>query len=193
MWDTVLDKVKETADNAIEVVNERLLSPMYFYFIIARIISNWKFIFILFFVDQTKFLTPKLDYILKQYPSDSLWTYWKLIIFPVLWAFVAVWIFTMVSEKFYERYLQFKFNKVAIKRKIEYKEESRKVKEQIKIRKEVFDEFNIMKYEDNWTFNDILDNEMELIEINWITYKPSEVLYNTDYAAYEEMYNNRLP
>gem|GEM_PF-4056709 len=55
----------------------------------------------------------------------------------------------MVSEKFYERYLQFKFNKVAIKRKIEYKEESRKVKEQIKIRKEVFDEFNIMKYEDN--------------------------------------------
>ena len=47
--DAVTDSTKDILEDAKEVVKQRFFSPMYFYFILSWIITNWKFVFALLY------------------------------------------------------------------------------------------------------------------------------------------------
>lgn len=61
------DFLKENYKDFSEVIKERAFSPMYFYFIIAWIVANWKFVYVLLFVGQDNLDVLKLDYMLSLY------------------------------------------------------------------------------------------------------------------------------
>ena len=187
---STLNKLKE---NIIEVINERLFSPMYFYFIIAWLITNWKFVYILIFAD-TKLVfneieTSKIDLLSNLYKVNSPVDLWfnltHLFLIPLLFSFVAVWWLTKASEVFFHKYETYKQNKRITQRELEYKEKVRFFNIEREIRESESDKKDI-KYEDNKAFNGYLDNIQDSISIGNINLRPSEVLYNTDYEAYKE-------
>ena len=166
---------------------------MYFYFLIAWSITNWKFCYALLntdekFVFETKELF-KPEY-LSTYYSFDLWlplliSISKLIIIPAILAFAFVWWLSIISEKFYEKNEQHKQNKRIIKRKLEYQEKISEATEQRKIRDAESDKPKI-QYEDYDAFNESLDvANNETIEVSGISMRPSRVLYDTDYEAYK--------
>lgn len=51
-FETISNSIEENGKNLAEVIKERLFSPMYFYFIIAWVITNWNFVYALLFADE---------------------------------------------------------------------------------------------------------------------------------------------
>lgn len=196
MVDEAKDLGKEMLKDAKEVIIERFFSPMYFYFIIAWVIYNWTFVYSLLFVDSTKFKKFKLDYLLNFYPTNSFWDYihnfWYVLIGPAVSTYILIWWISIWSEKSFKRFEEYKLNKKTIKRLLEYKEKVKIAKEEREIRNQESDKPEI-RYIDNQDFNDWLDASQENVKIGSLSYSPSEVLFNTDFASYkdalEEYYN----
>lgn len=196
MSDTV-EKVTASISNAldrvVDITHERLFSPMYFYFFTAWIVINWPFVYTLLFIDND-FLWQnqgqmKVEYLAHMYSNELIWPlYWSalyLVILPAIAAFAAIWWFSRLSEMFHKRYEEHQMNKRVILREIEYREKVGFAKQQREVRDQELDKKDI-KYEDNDDYNQSLDNSQATPVISGISYRPSEVLYNTDYQAYKE-------
>jgi len=190
MIESMWDKGKEIADNAQTILKERLFSPIYFYFIIAWILTNRKFLYVLLFVDQQYYLWTKLQYMVSLYSFESfrvgLRSICELLIIPVVAALIAARPLAWVWELFFERYEQNKLNQISIKRKLDYDAKVKEAKNQREIRDLESDKKEI-QYMDNDDFNDRFDAEQGVVEVAGYKYTPSEVLYNTDYEAYKDM------
>ncbi len=189
--DNSLSKIVGTASDAIEkageIVQERLFSPMYFYFFIAWIVSNWKFAYVLLFVDEKTILVTqrmlKVDYLAQMYGLD--WSgILHLVIAPLISSFVFVWWLSLLSTKFYRKHEENQMEKRSAKRAVEYAEKVEIAKSEGEIRKAIFD--TRVKYEDQKRFNDSMDENFDKVNIAGTSLLPSEVLYNTDYEAYKE-------
>ena len=179
--------VKDTLKDAQEVVKQRFFSPMYFYFLLSWIITNWKFVFALFFISSDDIYGEKLDYLIGFYPLNDLnwiWSITKLIIIPALSSAVFVWWFSQISEKFYKRNETFKMNKQTIKRKLDYQVKVGIAEEQRKIRETESDKDEI-RFEDKSEFNTWLNESLENINVGKLQFLPSEVLFNTDFESYK--------
>lgn len=197
MIEEVKDLGKEIIKDTKEVIIERFFSPMYFYFIMAWIIYNWTFVYSLLFVDSTKFKKFKLDYLLSFYPTkdfgDYAHNFWYVLLGPAVSTYVLIWWISIWSEKSFKRFEEYKLNKKTIKRLLEYKEKVKIAKEEREIRDQESDKPEI-RYIDNQEFNDWLDASQENVTVGTISFSPSEVLFNTDFASYKdalEEYNNR--
>ena len=76
---------------------------------------------------------------------------------------------------------------------LEYKEKVKIAKEEREIRDQESDKPEV-RYIDNQLFNDWLDDNQDNVTIGTLSFSPSEVLFNTDFASYKdalEEYNNR--
>lgn len=191
----ITDTAKDLANSVNEIAQDRVFSPMYFYFIISWVIINWKFVYTLLFVDEQTVVENigvlKLGYLVSLYD----WSWYegfalsigKLIVFPFISAFAFVWWVTIASEVFHKRYEQHQSNKRKIKREIEYREKVQDTKLQREAREEEYDleMKRDVKYEDNPDFNNSLDENMPFIEYTNTNLAPSEALYKTDYEAYK--------
>lgn len=186
-----LSKITETASKAFEkageIVQDRLFSPMYFYFLISWVITNWKFVYTLLFVDQETILKMqgilKVDYMAQMYHLDVS-SALHLFIIPLISSFVFVWWLSLISKKFYQKHEENQMEKRTVLRKIEYTEKVEQAKSEREIREAVFD--IQIKYEEHADFNDSFDEDYEKITFGKITLLPSKVLYATDYEAYKE-------
>lgn len=185
----ITETVSEGIKDASEVVKERLFSPMYFYFFIAWIVTNWKFSYALFFVDEKNLKVPKIEYLIGFYRAentyDYFWNFFELLFIPAISAYLAVWWLSIISEKFYEKNEQFKANKIAIKRGIDYAGQIRAQRESVILRDIEYEKPDI-NYGDNPEFNEHLDDLDEKVVVSGIPMLPSEVLYKTDYQAYKD-------
>jgi hypothetical protein len=199
--DAVTDSTKDILEDAKEVVKQRFFSPMYFYFILSWIITNWKFVFALLFIDSDDIYGEKLDYLIEFYPvywfypwdwaqfGLTLWTLSKLILIPAVSAYLFMWWLSRLSEKFYKRNETFKQNKQTIKRKLDYEEKVKIANEQREIRDAESDNPEF-RYEDKTEFNEWFDAKFEEnIKVGNLEYTPSEVLFNTDFESYKNEYN----
>ncbi len=186
---------KDLIKNTKEVVVERFFSPMYFYFIIAWVICNWKFMYSIIFQSSDALDTLKIDYLLKFYPTDSIWdilyNIWSLFLAPAVSTYIVIWWFSILSEKSYERFEKYKSNKRTIFRKLEYTEKVVIATEQRKIREQESDK-DELRYIDNEDFNTWLDESQENIQVLGVDYLPSEILFNTDPTSYKEQLNEFL-
>lgn len=192
MIEETMDIVKDTLKDAQEVIKQRFFSPMYFYFLLSWIITNWKFVFALFFISSDDIYGEKLDYLINFYPLSDLswiWSITKLIIIPAASAAVFVWWFSQLSEKFYKRNETFKMNKEAIKRGLDYDFKKKQKIEDIELR-ELEVEKKVVDYKDNIEFNDDYDSLNEIINLSGSTLLPSRVLYDSDYDLYIESLND---
>lgn len=189
MSETIVKNIKNNTENILDVVKERVFSPMYFYFIIAWIISNWKFVYTLFFIDDQYIKIPKVEYLANFYKVSSsidfYFNFLHLFIIPAVSTFVAVWWLSKLSEKFYGKNEKHKLNQVSIKKQLVYTAQVEEYTWRKKIR-DLESDKNKIKYEDNESFNDYYDQNNEEIILSGIHFKPSEVLYNNDYEAYKE-------
>lgn len=185
----MINSVKDLASDTKAVIQERLFSPMYFYFIIAWIITNWQFSYVLFFTSEEFLGIPKVEYLASFYRiycwTDYIWNFLYLFPIPAFFAYVTVWWVSQISEKFYERYEQYKINKEVIKRKLIYKAKYQEVQDQKAIR-DVDNELKTVKYDDNVEFNNYLDSIDERVLVMGYPMQPSRVLYNMDYVAYTD-------
>ncbi|PPK92784.1 hypothetical protein LY01_02870 [Nonlabens xylanidelens] len=195
MLEEAKDIVTETAKDIQEVVKERFYSPMYFYFFIAWVITNWKFVFALLFIDSDDIYGEKLDYLINFYPLEgfwlSVWTISKLVLIPALSSYIFVWWFSLLAEKFFKRNAEFRLNKLAIKRTLEYDAKRKERTEEIEIRELEVGE-QVVKLADNPEFNDNYDSLNEIVELSGTAFRPSELLYSTDYDLYIETLNEFL-
>lgn len=189
--DNSLSKITETVSGVItkagEIVQERLFSPMYFYFFIAWTVTNWKFAYVLLFVDEKTILLTqrmlKVDYLSQMYRLD--WSsVLHLVVVPLISSFVFVWWLSRLSTVFYQKHEETLMEKRSAKRGVEYLEKVERVKSELEARKKIFD--TRIKYEDQKRFNDSMDDNLEKVSIAGTSMLPSEVLYNTDYEAYKE-------
>ncbi len=197
--ESVTDTIKENWKNLSEIAKERLLSPMYFYFIIAWLITNWYFVFIILFENNETILKEKKiiksEYLTHFYNYHEFSSWWMLLIYPAISAWFAMWILNLVSEKFYKRYEEYKKNKRQILKIVKEKEvEEDKIRDLegktklVKKRAEIIEneyKKRPYQYEDNEEFNNSIDDEQDLISVSWILLKPSEILYNNDFEAYK--------
>lgn len=189
------DEFNKIKEDLKEVISERFYSPMYFYFIIAWIVTNWKFVYVLLFANQENVFNEegisKISLLSQLYSFDSLLnisvSVLHLVIIPATFSFVAVWLLSIWSEKFFKKYETHKQNKRVIQREIEYRERFRFVQAENKIKKiEQEQGKKDIEYTENEDFNNSLDEVEESIEVGGISFKPSEILYNNDYEAYKE-------
>lgn len=186
-----LSKITDTASKAFEkageIVQDRLFSPMYFYFLISWIVTNWKFVYTLLFVDQDMILKTqqilKVDYLAQMYHWD-ISSVLHLAVVPIISSFVFVWWLSVVSNEFYRKHEENQMEKRSVLRAVEYKE---KVKQAIseRVMRDAESDTGV-KYTDNTEFNDYLDNLGENVTVAGLEMLPSEVLYNTDRKAYED-------
>lgn len=190
--DTVSDAFKSIA----EIAKERIFTPMYFYFLGAWVITNWKFVYTFFFADEALVLQHtgmlKVEYLTQIYPHD--WTaVFPLFVIPFGLAYLAVWWFSIVSEKFYKKHEEHQMNKRVIKREVAYREKVAYFKSEREVREQQLD--HQVKYEDNRDYNEQIDESNPEVEVNGVPMLPSEVLYKTDYLAYKaglDEYNNEM-
>lgn len=190
-----LSKITETASKAFEkageLIQDRLFSPMYFYFLISWIVANWKFVYTFFFVDEETILKTqqilKVDYMAQMYHLD-ITSVIHLFIIPAISSFVFVWWISLISNKFYRKHEENQMEKRAVLREIEYKEKVRLAKSERTIR-EAESDIGV-KYGENEEFNDFLDDGGEKVIVAGIEMLPSEVLYNTDRKAYVDQLNS---
>lgn len=188
---------KENYNNLSEVIKERVFSPMYFYFLIAWIITNWKFVYVFFFLDP-KFIfesqkTNKIA-LLESFYSMDLWfpiicSIAKLIVIPAVSAFVVVWWLSRLSEKFYEKTERHKINKRVILNTLAYEEKVSYAAKQREIR-DIESDKNPIRYDENKDFNEWYDYNNENVVIGEYDFLPSESLYNNDFTAYKEELQN---
>ena len=199
MSESTIDKALYTAkklwDDTLWIFKERFLSPMYFYFIVAWIITNWKFVYVLLFVNQSDIKIDKLQYMINLYPTDTWYalfrSFCELVLIPAVTSFIAIWWFTILSNIFYEKYERFKQNKKVIDRLLIYEEKVIISKEERKIRDVESDKKDI-RYEDHQEFNELYDSDKDNIIVWDYEFLPSEALYNTDYQAYKNEYTKYL-
>jgi hypothetical protein len=193
MIDEATDLAKGTLQDAQEVIKQRFFSPMYFYFLISWMATNWKFVFTWFFIDSSDISDSKIDYLTSFYSFDSFligcWSMCKILFLPALSAYLFVWWFSQLSEKFYKRNETFKMNKIGIKRFLDYEEKVKIAGEQRKIRDEESDK-DELRYIDYEEFNNYLNEGQENITISGIDYLPSEVLFGTDPESYKAQFNS---
>lgn len=191
--DEIKETVKEIYKNVSEVFTERVFRPMYFYFIISWAIINWKFLYVFLFGNEEIIIEQKSILKIEYLTSLYQWSSWleigcsllSLLILPAISSFVVVWWLSRLSEKFFEKNEQYKFNILSIKRKLEYKNKVDHAKEQRAIRDAESDKKDI-RYEDNAEFNDDFDSVSDDVVLAGANFKPSEVLYNNDYDLYLE-------
>lgn len=187
--DGAISKITEAASDAIkntnELIRERLFSPMYFYFLIAWVVTNWKFVYVLLFVEEETIIRGyrmlKVDYLEQMYQCGW-WSVAQLLVIPAVSTFVIVWWFSKLSEMFFKKHETHLMNKRAIKSELEYTEKYKKSKSERAVRE--VSEAQKIKYEDNRDFNDSLDEQNPDVIVSSQSLLPSEVLYNTDYQAY---------
>ena len=181
------ETLKELKDDTKEILKERFFSPMYFYFILAWLISNWDFLYVLLFTDESLILGTqknlKVDYLKDLYPLDSLWTWIHLIIGPAMFAYFAVWYLSNISEAFYKRYEQYKQNKRVIEKELLYEEKVKVAKKEREIRDLELD-LKLVDYDGNPEFNKSLDSI--LVNVLGYSFLPSTILYDQDIDAYKE-------
>lgn len=185
--------IKDNTENITEIVQERVFKPMYFYFIIAWSITNWKFVYTFLFanekiiVEQKSIL--KVEYLTNLYQWNSNYEIFisilYLFIIPAATTFIVVWWLSKLSAIFFEKNeehkqeINFIKNKVLYKGKVDYAKEQRKIRDAESDKKDI-------RYEDNDEFNENFDSLSDDIEIAGTNLKPSEVLYNSDYDLYIE-------
>lgn len=201
--ETITDGYKDLS----EIVRERVFSPMYFYFIIAWVITNWKFAYALIFLTpEFIYSSQKTDKItfLSGFYSMELWLPFihsvsQLLLIPAISTFVIVWWFSHASEKFYEKTEKHKQNKRAIKRAIEYTED-KVIKLKLNYAKEAFDkqenalikkiDNSSIAYKDNDNFNRWFDDANgDRVQISDLEFYKSEILYYTDFESYKSALN----
>lgn len=194
-FNKITHTVSDTVKNGVKIIEDRLLSPMYFYFIFAWVVTNWKFIYVLFFVDNQFVLENKglmkVDYLSQMYSIEwflpLIHSFLELFLIPIISSFIIIWWLSIISEKFFKKYEEHQMNKRVIKRDVEYREKVRYATFERKIREEEIDEVEkIIKYENNDDFNQSLDDHHQEIKIAGVSMLPSEVLYKTDYEAYKD-------
>jgi len=189
------DMAKKILEDTKEILNERIFSPMYFYFIIAWIITNWSFVYTLIFVDEKNIWDSKgvmkIEYLKSLYNfSGSFELYWsisELFIIPICASFAANWWLSKLSEVFYRKYEEHKQEGRMIMRELEYKEKVKNAEQERKIRDAESDK-NKIRYIDNDDFNNSLDGKT--VNVAGYDMLPSEILYNTDYEAYRDELGN---
>lgn len=188
--ESVIEKIAHTASDALksasEIAKERIFTPMYFYFLGAWIITNWKFVYVLLLADEHVILGTKgilkVDYLAQMY-GFNFNSALHLVIIPIITSYLIVWWLSIVSEKFYQRHEEHQMNKRAIKRLVEYREKVLFFKSQREIREQQLDD--AIKYEDNREYNDQINASNPEVQVNGVPMLPSEVLYKTDYLAYK--------
>lgn len=117
----MLNEVKNSIKN--NLLN-KLVSPFYGAFIISWLIWNWEILYATIFVDPELLWISKgllkLDYILSFYPPEK---YIVNIIFlaigPLLSSYIAVFIFPMITKRFYKKSLESEAENINIKTEIE--------------------------------------------------------------------------
>lgn len=190
----MVDKLWNFLKTIGKILEERVFSPMYFYFIISRVLWNWKFVYVLLFVDQSNLMREKLDLMTSFYTFDSWWCFLLTVLYLLWWPLFTTWLaiqpLTWLSNKitkYYEKNQQVKrleihklqFQEILLKA---YEEKQQQEKEARK---------NMLEYKKNPDFNDRIDNEYPSIEIWEMTGFPvSEALYHTDYQAYISLLEN---
>lgn len=194
----ITDTISGAIQSVIEITKERIFTPMYFYFLGSWIVTNWKFVYTLFFADEETILRTqnmlKIEYLSQMYSTEwflPLWnTVLKLIVIPAISSFMIIWWLSILSEMFFRKYEEHQMNKRVIKRDVEYREKVHYAKSEREIREQEFD--NRIKYENNSDFNESLNEKSESINIGGTVMLPSEVLYNTDYKAYVAALNEYI-
>lgn len=180
--------VTDTIKNAEEIIRERLFSPMYFYFIIAWSISNWKFIYALLFIKSSSLRIPKIEYLCSLYPeTETFNNVFHLFIIPIISTYLVVWILSGISEKIFAKNEEHKINIRLIKKRFEYKEKVEYSNIQREIRNSESDKRTL--YEMNSDFNRNFDEINDNIEIAGGVFLASETLFNTDIDLYKESLN----
>jgi hypothetical protein len=198
---------KESYKDISEVIKERIFSPMYFYFIVSWLITNWQFAYTFLFLDPKIIFelkkTDKISFLESFYSMDlwlpAIWSIARLFIIPAISAFIIVWCFSKVSEAFYEKIEKYKQNKRAINKLIEYTEE-KVIKLKITYAKEAFDkqenviikriENATMAYGENIEFNTWFDsNNLDKVSIGDLEFYKSEILYYVDFESYRSELN----
>lgn len=198
--DQISETAKEIMSDAKEVIKQRFFSPMYFYFSLAWVITNWKFVYALLFVDSSDVGGDKIEYLTSLYPFKYIWrmqelwlsflTVVKLLLFPALSAYLFVWCFSKLSEKFYKKNETFKMNKMAIKRELEYEFEVKERKRKIVLQASKTEAESRVRYQENPEFNEHIDNTNEIVFVLDNAFYPSRVLYDGDYDLYIESLND---
>jgi len=187
----ITDTISDAVRNVVEITRERIFTPMYFYFLGAWIVTNWKFVYSLLFVNEETILQTyqvlKVDYLAQMYSLEWLLpllnSILKLLIIPLISSFVIIWWLSKLSEMFFQKHEEHQMNKRVIKRDVEYREKVHYAKSKREIREQELD--NKIKYVGNKGFNEWLDEQNEGVNIGRASMLPSDVLYNTDYKAYE--------
>lgn len=201
--ENITETIKENWKDISEIFKERVFSPMYFYFIIAWVITNWEFVYSILFLKQDFLYKSesllKIEY-LESFYSFNLWSpmiisIFKLFLIPAVSSFVFVWWLSKISESFYEKTEEHKQNKRVINKWIEFQED-KKIKLKLyyinqkleKEKKEISKDISIssIDYQDNQEFNDWFDEINDIVKIWDIEYLASESLFNNDPEAYKE-------
>lgn len=202
----MVDKLWNFLKTTGKILEERVFSPMYFYFIISRVLWNWKFVYVLLFVDQSNIMREKLDLMTSFYTFDSCWSFLLTLLHlllallhPLLWPLFTTWLaiqpLTWISNKitkYYEENQQVKrleihklqFQEILLKA-YEEKQQQEKEAEKLKIEYKRNSEFN------EWVDQTFDPSGWEGIQIGEVTGFPiSEALYYTDYEAYISLLEN---
>lgn len=186
--ESAVNSIRDHSETLLKMFMERFSSPMYFYFGIAWIITNWDFVYAFFFTDQSVLKDlrqiTKVEYLIGFY-QFSFWSFLKLFVIPAISAYIAVWWLSRISEEFFRKYESYKINKRTILRELDYAEKVAIARRERKIRDSESDKKEV-RYEDNDEFNTDFDDNSDIVRVAWISMRPSEVLYNTDYEAYKE-------
>ena len=189
----VTDTVSDAFKSVAEITKERIFTPMYFYFVTAWIVTNWKFVYTLLFVDNQVIWDTqevlKVDYLAQMY-GFNWWSAFHLFLIPIFVSYLVVWWLSLVSEKFYQRYEEHQTNKRVIKREIDYREKLGYAISERQIREQKLDDK--MQYNDNRDFNEWLDEHNTEVSVGGVPMLPSEVLYKTDYLAYKTVLDDYI-
>lgn len=187
------EEIKNIVKNTGDIIKDRFFSPMYSYFIISWVLWNWKFVFVLLFVDNIPQNLTKIDYLLSFYSVESyfsiLYNFIILFVGPAVSTFVFMWWLSILSEKFYKKSEQHKQNLRVIDRELKYDEKVKIANREREIRDLESDKKKI-QYFDNKEFNDYLDESQNDLDVFGYKMRPSEVLYHNDYEAYKEKFED---
>lgn len=120
--------IKEAKKSLENNITDKLTSPFWGAFVISWLIWNWKIWYVTVFIDSDLLLQEKgllkMDYIYSLYKSDIIFdlfiSFLRLIILPFLSAWFFIFIFPLITHRFYEKSLESdNENKIAKNRKDE--------------------------------------------------------------------------
>ncbi|MEK6846352.1 MAG: hypothetical protein AABY26_06320, partial [Nanoarchaeota archaeon] len=88
----VTDTVSDAFKSVAEITKERIFTPMYFYFVTAWIVTNWKFVYTLLFVDNQVIWDTqevlKVDYLAQMY-GFNWWSAFHLFLIPIFVSYLV--------------------------------------------------------------------------------------------------------